>query len=159
MSHLFHEHYIDANSSEGYRLRKCFDRMKGFPPLIPAEAPNSSIPSKPNSVLTLVDPAEVPTQFPHTTAPVLSSNPLLPRVETCPDPRTQAGSTLSTSSLNMDDFTEVTARRTPANPKALIYQTADGWKAMGPFGVGKRDGDDIFYSWEKRLWTYVKDVQ
>lgn len=60
----------------------------------------------------------------------------------------------------IDNFTHVVAKQDPRpQEKGLIYQVAGGWTPVGRVENGKRDGGDILFSREKRVWVYAKDVR
>jgi hypothetical protein len=150
---LFDDNYIEAHSSEGQKLRKCFQRMKTILPADPAGAPNSNVASHSHSVRTMaVTPAA--------TAPV--SNPIFPRtVATSPGSQATTPVISRAPSSTTEGFTHVKAMRDPQDGgKTLVYQTADGsWKAMGMVEQSARDGRTILVSRERRVWVYVSDVR
>lgn len=154
---LFDRGYVEANSNEGNRLRKCFERMKSFPPANVLGAPNSNIASQPHAVRTrAAAPAPNPGQISHATTPAQSRNPIFPRAETTTDSRTQ---TIIPSS-GTDGFTQVVATRDPREGKpGLVYKVGGRWVEMGSLHQGQRNGKKTLESREKSLWVYVDDVQ
>jgi hypothetical protein len=145
------DHYIEANSSEGIQLRKCFQKMRSFPPFNPAGAPTSNIATRPSL-----------SQSQTRTTPTYVSNPIFPPTQQAVrQDLTQAKTTTTAipSSVPLD-FTQVKARRDPREGKqGWLYQAESGgrmsWIDMGPVQSSANDGKPVVYSERMRVWAYA----
>lgn len=160
-------HYIEAHSNEGYKLSKCFERMKKFAPVAAAAAPELHVPTAPAYSRTAYGAAtqhyHPPTAYsstaygaPSPTVPSSAqyvSNPIFPR-----DSRTQ---TAHSESLDpWTGYTEVVARRDPRpGEKGLLYGVKEGWKAFGPYVLKTKENKRVFCSTDKKLWVYEENIQ
>lgn len=149
LTSMHDDDYIEANSNEGYKLSKCFARMKSFPPTPPAEAPNSSIANQPN--FAAPNPAPV-LRSGHSQK---QSNPIFPRSEP-----SQVGPQKSTTKDVTAGLRYVEAMRDPRKSNACLFKVHGGWKALGRMKQGKKDdGKDIIYSSDDGIWFYVDDLR
>ena len=157
------EDYIEANSSEGVQLRKCFVRMKSFPPAAPAGAPNSNVGSQPHFGQITSIASLSPGQVLASDRPQTYSNPIFPREEApvFPPPETSAisrqnhGEGTRSATDGLQGFREVVVMRDPRDQNRLLYKVEGGWKAMGTVQQGKKGDRIVVYSWEQKIWSYV----
>ena len=184
---LHDNHYIEANSSEGAQLRKCFEKMRKFSHAQIADAPNLHIATQPN--LPPARASEVTTTaWPSFPASGMSnSNPIFPRhQESGSYEQTAITPTYGDLSLNRssaaqtsgrygqithgaettgrgkhwrDSFTHVTAKQDKRQGKnGILYKVTGGWGEASDCRRGEKDGKKVIFSQEKKVWTFLDDI-
>lgn len=181
------DHYIEANSSEGSQLRKCFERMKKFTHARVADAPNLHVATQPN--LPPARASEVTT----TALPSFAasgtgySNPIFPR-DQAPGSyeQTTITPTYGDLSLNrssgaqtsgsyrqitygakttesgkhwLDSFTHVTAKQDKRQGKnGILYKVTGGWGEASDCRQGEKNSKKVIFSEEKKVWAFLDDI-
>jgi hypothetical protein len=151
---LFEDEYIEANSNEGYKISKCFQKMKS---LIPAEVAG-------NPGLTRVTQTSSILPGPHET-PQAAATPyaLFPRPSTtATSQQTSTRSSVATPpapSNIKDKCREVKAKRDPKNRQALQISTREGWKSVEGWKTYQEDQKVILYSDNANIWIYAESVE
>lgn len=148
---LFEDEYIEANSSEGYKISKSFQKMKA---LIPAEVAG-------NPGLTRVTQTSL--GLPEHEGAQTAAYALFPRTPTsAPQQQTSARSTVApppTSPKIKDKYRQVQAKRDPNDRQALKIATQTGWKTVKGWKSHTEDQKVILYSDQESVWTYVEAVE
>jgi hypothetical protein len=148
---LFEDEYVEANSNEGYKISKSFQKMKT---LIPAEVAG-------NPGLTRV--TQTSSSLPEHEGAQTAAYALFPPTQTTgPEQQTSTRSTIAqppTFPEIKDKYRQVQAKRDPNDRQALKIATQTGWKTVGDWKSHTEDQRAILYSDQESVWTYVEAVE
>ena len=150
MKPIFPDRYIEANSSDGIQIKKCFERMKALIPATVAGYPDSTRVTQTTIVSQGSD------AVPRSQPGVLFPRP--GQTSDRPSPATTSPMVKPTAANITKDYLKAEARRHPTDRQALQFKTTRGW-TTGKWKKVEVDGRTILYSDELKVWTEAKLVQ